>query len=189
MYVKLIDPTSGDEEVNLVVTDLDMVYVRDRAAAVKSDVVALATCSDAHANWKMRQVSATLAPGLYRADWPDAAFAGGVARVQLVVLGTAVDTAVQEVELEPLSDAWSAAARTLTAGTNLPTAAVIASDVWVQAARTLTASTNLNIPTRDSNATAIWAKTARTLTAGTNLPTAAVIASDVWIQAARTLTA
>jgi hypothetical protein len=83
------------------ITDLDVTYVRDRAAAVKADLTALAAVDSVHADNKAIQIDATNAPGLYRVDWPDAAFAAGVSRVQLVVNGAAVDPAVLEVELAP----------------------------------------------------------------------------------------
>jgi len=105
-YFKLVDPTTGDEEVDLVITDLDISYVRDLAVAVKADLTALAGATDAdravaaHADNKGTQIDSTNTPGLYRIDWPDAAFATGVAKVQLVVAGAAIDTAMMEVEID-----------------------------------------------------------------------------------------
>jgi len=105
-YFKLVDPTTGDEEVDLVITDLDISYVRDLAVAVKADLTALAGATDAdravaaHADNKGTQIDKTNCPGLYRIDWPDAAFATAVAKVQLVVAGAAIDTAMMEVEID-----------------------------------------------------------------------------------------
>ena len=99
-YFKLVDPASGVPKTGLTITDLDATYVRDRAAAVKADLTALAAVDSAHGDNKAIQVDSTNAPGLYRVDWPDAAFASGVDRVQLVVNGAAIDPAVIEVELE-----------------------------------------------------------------------------------------
>jgi len=99
-YFKLVDPTTGVPETGLTITDLDMSYVRDRAAAVKADATALAAVDSVHGDNKMIQVDATNMPGVYRADWPDAAFAAGVSRVQLCINGAAIDPAVIEVELE-----------------------------------------------------------------------------------------
>lgn len=98
-YFKLVDPASGVPETGLTITDLDATYVRDRATAVKNDLTALVAADSAHADNKAFEVSSTNAPGLYRVDWPDAAFAAGVARVQLVINGAAIDPAVIEVEL------------------------------------------------------------------------------------------
>jgi len=44
-------------------------------------------------------VDGTNAPGIYRADFPDAAFATGVDKVQLIIKGAAIDTAIIECEL------------------------------------------------------------------------------------------
>jgi hypothetical protein len=99
IYVKLQDPTTGAPETGLTITDLDLTYVRDGTAASKADLTALAAVDSAHGDNKAIQVDATNAPGLYRVDVPDAAFAAGVARVQLVINGAAIDPAVVEVEL------------------------------------------------------------------------------------------
>jgi len=110
-YFKLVDPVTGDEEVDLVITDLDISYVRDLAVAVKADLTALAGATDAdravaaHADSKGTQIDSTNTPGLYRIDWPDAAFATAVAKVQLVVAGAAIDTAVLEVEIDTIPTA------------------------------------------------------------------------------------
>ena len=98
-YFKLVDPTSGDEETGLNITDLDMVYIRDKAAAVKADATAHSAATDNHGDNKMFEVDGTNAPGIYRADFPDAAFATGVDKVQLIIKGAAIDTAIIECEL------------------------------------------------------------------------------------------
>ena len=98
-YFKLIDPTTGAPETGLTITDLDATYVRDGAASVKADLTALAAVDSAHGDNKAKEVDGTNCPGLYRVDWPDAAFATGVDRVQLCVNGAAVDPAYLEVEL------------------------------------------------------------------------------------------
>lgn len=100
-YFKLVHPTTGVPVTGATITDLDITYVRDRAAATKADLTALAAVDSVHGDNKAIQIDATNAPGLYRVDFPDAAFAAGVARVQLIVNGAAVDPAVIEVELLP----------------------------------------------------------------------------------------
>ncbi len=100
-YFKLVDPVVRHAQTGLTIADLDATYVRDRAAAVKADLTALVAVDSAHGDNKAIQIDAANAPGLYRVDWPDAAFAAGVSRVQLVVNGAAIDPAVIEVELVP----------------------------------------------------------------------------------------
>lgn len=94
----LVD-ADGVEATGLTITDLDIVYARDRAAAVKADLTALSAVTDAHSDNKAIEIDATNAPGLYRVDFPDAAFASGVDRVQLIINGAAIKPAVIEVEL------------------------------------------------------------------------------------------
>lgn len=100
-YVMLVDSASGQPETGLTVTGIDATYVRDRAAAVKNDITeALAAADSAHADNKALEVDGTNAPGLYRIDWPDAPFATGVDRVQLIVTCAGCAPAVQEVQLK-----------------------------------------------------------------------------------------
>ncbi|MDD4308716.1 MAG: hypothetical protein PHU53_07935, partial [Thermoplasmata archaeon] len=100
-YFVLVDPATGVPETGLTITDLDATYTRDGAAASKADLTACAAVDAAHSDNTAIQVDATNAPGLYRVDWPDAAFATGVARVQLCVNGAAISPAHLEVELVP----------------------------------------------------------------------------------------
>jgi hypothetical protein len=122
-YFKLVNPTTGVPVTGATITDLDATYIRDRAAAVTADLTALAAVDSVHADNKAIQIDATNAPGVYRVDWPDAAFATGSARVQLVVNGAAVDPAVLEVELAP----WLTL---ITGATVLTVNATIAAAVW-----------------------------------------------------------
>jgi len=99
-YFKLIDSTAGTPETGLTITDLDLTYVRRGAApAAKVDATALAATDSAHGDNKAIEVDGTNMPGLYRVDWPDAAFATGVNSVILCVKATGVDPAFLEVEL------------------------------------------------------------------------------------------
>lgn len=84
-YVNLVDSAAGTPETGLTITNIDATYTRMRAAAVKNDLTALAAADSAHADNKGIEVDATNAPGLYRIDWPDAAFATGADKVILTV--------------------------------------------------------------------------------------------------------
>ncbi len=97
-YFKLVDPSTGDEEVGLTITDLDMNYIRDGANPIENDATEHANLNDAYAANKMKEVG-TAAPGLYRADFPDAAFVAGVNKVHLIIEGAAIDTAIIECEI------------------------------------------------------------------------------------------
>ena len=99
-YVMLRDSADGTPETAYTITSLDLQYTRNRAAAAaKADATALAAVDSAHGDNQAIQVNATSSPGLYRIDWPDAAFATGVDKVLLVVSGAGLDPAVEEIDL------------------------------------------------------------------------------------------
>ena len=78
------DPNADDPLTGLINTDIgDAAHIRDRAVAVGFAVSALGSASAAHSDGGFIEVSATLAPGIYRLDLPDAAVATGVDRVQI----------------------------------------------------------------------------------------------------------
>lgn len=99
-YVMLVDATAGTPETGYTITDLDLQYTRNRLApSTKVDATALAATDSAHGDNQAIQVDATSSPGLYRIDWPDAAFAAGVNKVILVVSGPGLHPAVEEIQL------------------------------------------------------------------------------------------
>jgi hypothetical protein len=80
---------------------MDLQYVRTGAAPVaKVDATALAATDSAHADNKAFEVDATDAPGLYRVDWPDAAFAVGARQVILTVKYATAFTEHMAVEID-----------------------------------------------------------------------------------------
>lgn len=99
IYFKLVNTTTGQPETGLDVTTLTMSYLRDRATRVGSVASALALVTTAHTDYGMIEVDSTNIPGLYRADFPDAAFASGSDAVQLSINSAAIDVAIIEVEL------------------------------------------------------------------------------------------
>jgi hypothetical protein len=102
MYVMMVDSADGSPETGLTITNIDLTYVRDQAAAVKSDATAHSAVTDAHADNECIEVDSTNAPGLYRVDFVDAAFATGSAAVQLIVTCTGCAPSVMEIELVPV---------------------------------------------------------------------------------------
>ena len=101
--------TAGGDGTGLTITDFDLSYTRTGAAtAVKVDATALASASAAHGDNKMIEVDATDCPGLYRVDWPDAAFAAGVAEVILTVKHTSCFTESLRVEIDAIGDVEAA---------------------------------------------------------------------------------
>jgi hypothetical protein len=85
-YFSLRLAADGTEATGLTITNFDLQYVRSGATpAAKVDATALAATDSAHADNKAIEIDATDQPGLYRVDWPDAAFAAGVKEVILTV--------------------------------------------------------------------------------------------------------
>lgn len=99
-YFLLTDSTNHLPKTDTTITDLDLYYVESGTAiSAKADVTALAAADSAHADNKAYQCGY----GLYRVDWPDAAFDGGSGKkVTLIVDAPAgTDDAYMEVWLSP----------------------------------------------------------------------------------------
>jgi len=102
-YFVLRLTADGTEATALTVTNFDLQYVRSGAApAAKVDASALAATDSAHSDNSAIEIDATDQPGLYRVDWPDAAFAAGVREVILSVKCATCFTEHLRVELETL---------------------------------------------------------------------------------------
>jgi hypothetical protein len=85
-YFALRKTSDGTAATGLTITGFDLQYVRSGAApSAKVDATALAATDSAHADNKAIEIDGTDQPGLYRVDWPDAAFAAGVPEVVLTV--------------------------------------------------------------------------------------------------------
>jgi hypothetical protein len=99
LYFKLVD-TTGQPKTGATLTSLAVTYTRDKAAPISNTATALASATAAYSANGMFEVSSGIVPGLYRADFPDAAFASGVLKVQCGIKGAAIDPAYIEVELD-----------------------------------------------------------------------------------------
>ena len=75
--------TDGSGKTGLAHTDMTVSYTRvetDNDVVVTdatSSLAAITNLTDAHSDWGWKEVSSTLAPGLYRLDLADAVFASG----------------------------------------------------------------------------------------------------------------
>lgn len=88
-YFNLRLSADGLPATGLTIADLDLQYVRSGDTPVaKVDAVALAAANTAHTDNRAVEIDATDQPGLYRVDWPDAAFATGTREVILTVKHT-----------------------------------------------------------------------------------------------------
>lgn len=87
----------------LTIANLTATYERPGAAISSTALTALAAITTAHTDNYGIEISATYAPGVYRVDWPDAAFATGVDRVLLSLISSTGHHASEVVPLmEPL---------------------------------------------------------------------------------------
>lgn len=105
-YFVLRLAADGTEITGATITDIDLQYVRSGAEpSAKVDATALAATDSAHADNKAIEIDGTDQPGLYRVDWPDAAFAAGAREVILSVKYATAFTEHLRVELSPAVDA------------------------------------------------------------------------------------
>ena len=85
-YFVLRLAATGVEATGLTIANMDLQYTRSGIApTAKVDATALAAADTAHTDNRGIEIDATDQPGLYRIDWPDAAFAAGVKEVLLTV--------------------------------------------------------------------------------------------------------
>ena len=93
-YFVLRKTSDGTAATGLTITGIDLQYTRSGVAPVtKVDATALAATDSSWDDNKAIEIDATSSPGLYRVDWPDAAFAAGVREV---ILSVKVATAFTE---------------------------------------------------------------------------------------------
>ena len=96
-YFVLRDSTNHAPKTDVDITDIDLYYQLPGAAqSAKVDATALAAADSAWDDNKAYHVG----NGLYRIDWPDTCFDGGVGtKCILIVVCSGVDTTFLEVEL------------------------------------------------------------------------------------------
>ena len=101
-YFVLRLAATGVEATGLTIANMDLQYTRSGVApTAKVDATALAATDTAHTDNYGIEVDATDQPGLYRIDWPDAAFAAGVKEVLLTVKVATCFTEHMAVEIDP----------------------------------------------------------------------------------------
>lgn len=147
-YFVLRLAADGTEATGLTITNFDLQYVRTGATPVaKVDATALAATNSAHGDNQAIEIDATDQPGLYRVDWPDAAFAAGVKQVILTVKCATCFTEHLAVNIDSPVNTTTLAGQTVTAGAGVTFPASIASPTNITAG-TITTVTNLtNAPT------------------------------------------
>ena len=103
-YFMVRSATNGTAATGLTITTFDLQYTRTaEEPSTKADATALAATNSAHTDNAMIEVDSTSSPGLYRVDWPDAAFATGAAQVFLSLkYSSAIFTEVLAVDIDEL---------------------------------------------------------------------------------------
>ena len=104
-YFVLRDQTAGTVDTGVTIANIDTYYIEEGALiSAKTDLAAHAAGDDA---WDATEQGYHMGYGVYRVDWANAAFDGGIGkRVQLIVIdgdGGAF-TEIMEVELSPPVD-------------------------------------------------------------------------------------
>jgi len=180
---------AGGDATGLTITDFDLSYTRSGdTTSAKADGVALAAANTAHTDNRGIEVDATDCPGLYRFDFPDAAFASGVREVLLTVKHTSCFTESLRVEINAAVNTVQFAGQTITAAAGVTIPSSIASPTNITAATGIVLSgvthTGAVIPTVTTTTTATNltnAPTSGDLTATmkTSVTTAATAATPI----------
>lgn len=108
VLVFIPDPasTDGSGKTGLAAATLTVSYVRVETdndvtvTDVTSSLSDLSALTDAHSDWGLKEVSSTLAPGLYRLDIADAVFASGAWSAVVYVMITSSAAAASPMEFE-----------------------------------------------------------------------------------------
>ena len=92
----------GKAATGLTISGFDLQYTRSGVApTAKVDATELAATDTGHTDNFAKEIDATDQPGLYRVDWPDAAFAAGVREAVLTVKVATCFTEHLRVEIDP----------------------------------------------------------------------------------------
>ena len=111
-FVFIPDPasTDGSGKTGLVAANLTVSYARMETDndAVVTDVTSslndLGALTTAHTDWGIKEISSTLAPGLYRIDFADAVFASGAWTAVVYVMITTSAAAASPMQFTLVSN-------------------------------------------------------------------------------------
>lgn len=84
-YVVLRDTNDLSPKTGLTAAQISIGYMRPRSLPVWAEATALGAVDTAFSAGKVIEVDSSGLPGVYRVDWPDAAFVAGVDQVMLAV--------------------------------------------------------------------------------------------------------
>src|SRR5678815_4102312 len=101
MSFELRKTSDSTEQTGKIASDMTLSYWRQGGIRVNVPASDLATVNSAYLSGGVKEVDATNIPGLYRVDWPDAAFAAGIDFVHVAVKVTGCYVYSERI---PLSD-------------------------------------------------------------------------------------
>ncbi len=99
-----VNELTGLAESGLAFSDVTVHYVRNRSVAVAVSLSSLAGEDAAHTDGGFVEIDALAAPGWYRLDLPDAAFADGAADVTVVVQADGVLLTPVRVQIDAVAN-------------------------------------------------------------------------------------
>jgi hypothetical protein len=154
-YFNLRLAVDGTSATGLTISELDLQYVRSGVVPVaKVDAVALAATDTAHTDNRAIEIDAIDQPGLYRVDWPDAAFAAGVREVIVTVKHTTCFIEHLRVNLTPVpANVETIKSNPVVNGGTItfPSGATLASTTNITAGTIATVTNLTNLPTIPAN--------------------------------------
>lgn len=135
IYFKLRSDTTGLPVTGLAFNSAgaNASYTRKGASAASITLATLAAANSAHSDGGFKEVDATLAPGLYRLDLPDAACASGVPFVVASIKFSGVIAESVLVRLDPnlSSTGAGAVSTTITVKSSVGGTPIQGAEVWV----------------------------------------------------------
>ena len=106
--VSIFDPSTNGPQTGFAATNMTLSYTRPGAADAANAGNDLAAVDSTHNDWGIKEIDATDAPGEYRIDLPDAAFATGVDQVTLIITDSTDNLISRSViDLIDPEEAWT----------------------------------------------------------------------------------
>lgn len=179
--------TDGSGKTGLVAADLTVSYTRVETdndvtvTDVTSSLNNLSALTDAHNDWGLKEVSSTLAPGLYRLDLADAVFATGAWYAVVYVMITTSAAAATPKAFKLVAGDATTNALNVAAVASLATDSVSAAALATDAVTEISAATAalLNVYTKNVAVTGfMFAMVTSAGAAATGLTVAATISKD-----------
>lgn len=182
-YFVLRDRTAGTVDTGVTIANIDTYYIEEGALiSSKTDLAAHAAGDDA---WDATPQGYHMGYGVYRVDWPNAAFDGGVGKtVQLIVIDgdAGAFTEIMEVELSAPVDVITVAGTAQTANDNGADINTLITEVAEADANNLLILADTSAQdTAAEMKTLVWSSTMADMAAGAPAYNASIFDATNWI--------